>query len=131
MVCLRLLDHKHMEGPHHAACDFSPLWSRIPTENREALLFAQLAVAFVTDLPLERPCLLHLLVPRVQTTLRLRGYGSLAPDHRPFDPRLFGYRVRQDRRDSEKLHFFDFSLTDSQDSSGVSHGFLSLMTTLR
>ena len=66
-----------MEGPHHAACDFSSFWSCIPAGNREALLVVQLTVALVADDPLERPCVLHLLGSREQTTLRSRGYVTL------------------------------------------------------
>ena len=49
----------------------------------------------VGDDRLERPHILHLLVPRVQTILRLRGFVGLAPNNLS-DPCFFNQRVWQD-----------------------------------
>ena len=79
----------------------------------------------VSDDPLEQPRILHLLVPRVQTTLRLRGYIGLAPNNLS-DPRLFNQRVRQARRSPERCRSFVFRLVRFARLRGVSHGFRSL-----
>ena len=88
VVRLRLLDHDHVERSYHAACNFSSLRSSVPALNREAFLATQLAAVLVGDGPLEPHRILDLLVPRLQTFLRLRGYVGLAPNNLS-DPRFF------------------------------------------
>ena len=134
VVRLRLLDHDHVERSYHAACNFSSLRSRVPAFNREAFLATQLAAVLVGDDPLEPHRILDLLVPRLQTFLRLRGYVGLAPNNLS-DPRFFDPSVRQARRNPERCRSFAVPSSsvssDSQNFVGVSHGFLSLGTVLR
>ena len=109
VVRLRLLDHDHVERSYHAACNFSSLRSRVPALNREAFLATQLAAVLVGADPLEPHRILDLLVPRLQTFLRLRGYVGLAPNNLS-DPRFFDPSVRQARRNPERCRSFVFRL---------------------
>ena len=97
--------------------------------NREALLATQFAAVLVGDDRLVRPRILHLLVPRVLTILRLRGDVGLAPNNLS-DP-CFWIRVGRPGGALNGSVPSSSVSSDSQDSVGVSHGFLSLGTVLQ
>ena len=125
----RLLKHDHVERSCRAASNFSfSLVPRSSLKSRGVFLATQLAAVFVGDDPLQRPRILHLLVPRVQTILRLRGFVGLAPNNLS-DP--CSSSIRRSGKPGGALNGSVPSSSvssDSHDSVGVRHGFLSLGT---
>ena len=121
VVRLRLLDQNHVERSHHVACNCASLWSRVSAQNCEALLVTQLAAALVAD---------DLL--GWQTTLRLRGNVSLAPNPRLADPCFFDHGGPAGPGGATKGFPSSTSVSsDSQGSVGVFNESLSLGTVLQ
>ena len=107
VVRLPLLDHDHVDGSYHAACNFSSLRSRVPAQNRCICLYVgcrRLSAFAVTSV--WAPTTSRILVSSITGSGRPGGAlnGSVP---------------------SSSVS------SDSQDAVGVSHGFLSLGSFLR